>query len=204
MYLKELTALQIMCRNTLGNIKLKNYSEVTTFFDEFEKATNELKAAGAKVTKQEKLPYMIITLTHTYSYISDLIDVLPEDQRTVEFLKEKRKLKSIEEQNKDDKPDENPVKSNAFVTERKDGCYHCGKPSHKKRECFKLYPPAQQGYGASNRGNHKKGAEEDPVIEEIIVEIIEVPQTYHRLITINKVSHESKEILSSPRYTHQK
>jgi len=37
MYLKESTALQIVCRNNLENIKLKNFSEVT-FFDEFEKA----------------------------------------------------------------------------------------------------------------------------------------------------------------------
>lgn len=64
MYLKESTTLQIVCRNNLENIKLKNFSEVTTFFDEFEKAVNELKAAGAKITEQEKLRYML--KTHSY------------------------------------------------------------------------------------------------------------------------------------------
>ena len=41
MYLKESTALQIVCRSNLESIKLKNYSDVTTFFDEFEKAVNQ-------------------------------------------------------------------------------------------------------------------------------------------------------------------
>jgi len=55
MYLEKSTALQIVCRNNLEAIKFKNYSEVATFFDEFEKAINELKAAGAMIPEQEKL-----------------------------------------------------------------------------------------------------------------------------------------------------
>lgn len=43
MYLKESTALQIVCRNRLEGVKLKDFTDVTTFFDEFEKATNEVK-----------------------------------------------------------------------------------------------------------------------------------------------------------------
>jgi len=97
-YIKESTALQIVCRNSLESIKLKNYSDVTTFFDEFEKAVNELKAAGAKVTEQEKLNYMLKALPTSYSHI-DLIDVLPERDRTVEYLKGKIKLKALEKKN---------------------------------------------------------------------------------------------------------
>jgi len=55
--ISKTTALQIVCRNRLESIKVNNYSDVTTFLDEFEKAVNELKAAGAKVTEQEKLNY---------------------------------------------------------------------------------------------------------------------------------------------------
>ena len=51
MYLKKSTTLQIACRHNLEQIKLKNYSEVSLFFDDFEKVVNELKQAGAVVTE---------------------------------------------------------------------------------------------------------------------------------------------------------
>lgn len=59
MYLNQSTALQIVCRTTVESIKLVNYSEVNYFFNAFEKCINDLKAAGAKVSEEEKLNYML-------------------------------------------------------------------------------------------------------------------------------------------------
>lgn len=67
------------------------------YFHDFEKAINELKQAGANVTEQEKFNYMLKSLPQNYSHIGDLIDVLPEQDRTVDYLKSKIKLKNIEE-----------------------------------------------------------------------------------------------------------
>ena len=87
---------------------------MTTFFDEFEKAANDLKAAGAKLTENEKLNYMLKALAGSYSYIGDLIDVLPERKRTVEYFKSKIKLKSVEAKKEEEKNDEIQANSNAF------------------------------------------------------------------------------------------
>ena len=54
MYLKKSTALQIVYRHNLEQIKLKNYSKVSLFFADFEKAVNELKQADAVVTERER------------------------------------------------------------------------------------------------------------------------------------------------------
>ena len=53
MYLKESTALQIVCRNRLEKMRLANYSDSALFFEEFEKTVNELKSAGTKVSEKE-------------------------------------------------------------------------------------------------------------------------------------------------------
>jgi len=90
-----------VCRNNLENIKLKNYVDVCLFFDDFEKAVNELKQAGAVITEQEKLNYMLKSLPQNYSHIGDLMDVLSEQERTVDYLKSKIKLKSVEEKSND-------------------------------------------------------------------------------------------------------
>lgn len=41
MYLRESTALQIVCRNRLEKMRLNNYSDSASFFSEFEKSVNE-------------------------------------------------------------------------------------------------------------------------------------------------------------------
>lgn len=133
MYLKESTALQIVLRNKLEKLKLKDYSESATFFSDFEKSVNELKAAGAKVEEKEKLNYMLRTLPESYSYVGDLIDTLKTEDQTVDYVK--NKIKMLELKNKES--DSTNSKSNAFATKLKQnrewrdpknqGCFNCGK-----------------------------------------------------------------------------
>lgn len=134
LYLKESTALQIMCRNKLERLRLKNYSDTATFFSDFEKCVNELKNAGASVSEKEKLNYMLNSLPESYSYIGDLIDTLKEEDQTAEYVKSKIQLAEMKNQK-----DENfGRKSNAFIVNkhRKDrACYGCGETTHILRDC---------------------------------------------------------------------
>ncbi|GBP43566.1 hypothetical protein EVAR_87483_1 [Eumeta japonica] len=96
---------------------------------------NELKQAGAVITEQEKLNYRLKSLPQNYSHIGDLIDVLPEKDRTVDYLKSKIKLKKAEEESNETSHDS----SNAFLAETKTAshthCYNCGKPGHFQKDC---------------------------------------------------------------------
>lgn len=149
MYLKKSTALQIVCRHNLENVKLKNYSEASLFFDNFEKAVNELKQAGAVISESEKLNYMLKALPESYSYIGDLIDVLPEEERTVDYLKSKIKLKKTENVN----GTSSNGTSNVFKADAKPShynCYGCGKPGHLRRDCQSKNVNRNQGRGYFN------------------------------------------------------
>lgn len=161
MYESKTTAMQIVCRNELESIKLKNYTEVSEFFDVFEKTANELKAAGAKLTEAEKLNYMLRALPREYSHIGDIIDVVPKEEKTVEFLKNKIKMKALEGKNRlhDTEGDQ---KSNVFaaVDSSRKTCYKCGKVGHLQKDCnvnngqFNTHRGAQGGRG-SYRGNQQ-------------------------------------------------
>ena len=161
LYLKESTALQIICRNKLDKLRLKDYSETATFFSDFEKIVNELKAAGAKVNEKEKLNYMLRTLPESLSYIGDLVDVLREEDQTVEY--EKSKVRLMDEKNKDGSEG---AKSNAFHAERKSGtrnqeqlCFGCGKPGHFKRDCRQGEENSRGTWkhGYHHHGNRQRG-----------------------------------------------
>lgn len=114
MYQKKSMALHIVCRHNLENVKLKNYAEESLFFD-FEKCINELKQAGAVISEQKNLNCMGKLLPQNYSHVGNLIYVLPEQDRTAEYLKSKIKLKRAEEQSSETSHDN----SNAFRAETK-------------------------------------------------------------------------------------
>jgi len=58
---------------------------VSLFVDDFEKAVNEVKQADAVVSETEKLNYKLKALTENYSYIGDLVDVLPVRENSALF-----------------------------------------------------------------------------------------------------------------------
>ena len=89
LYLKESTALQIIVRNRLDKLKLKDYDNSDLFFLEFEQLVNKLKAAGATLKESEKLDYLLKTLPNSLSYLGDIINTLKEEDRTCEYVKNK-------------------------------------------------------------------------------------------------------------------
>ena len=74
-----------------------------------------MSAAGAKISEQEKLNYMLLnTLPRSYSYIGDLIDALPKKDQTVAYVKNKFEIAERKHE------DENEARgTNAFTARRK-------------------------------------------------------------------------------------
>ena len=144
-YVTQSTSLQIICRGKLEEIKLKNYDRVDEFFVEFEKAVNEFKAAGGNIEEAEKMRYLIRALPPNYSYIGDFIDVIPEQQRTVDYVKSKIKEKNMSKNEFDKKGN-----MSTFTAKFEGKCFFCGKTGHRQKDCW-----SQKG----QQGNRGRGAQ---------------------------------------------
>ena len=139
-YSTKSTSLQIINRGKLEEVKLKNYNTVEDFFVDFEKACNEFKSAGGQLSEEEKLRHLIKALPPSYSYIGDFIDLVKEEQRTVEYVKSKIKEKNLSKN--DGERRTNVSTFNARTRE----CYDCGKPGHLQKNCWKSQQ-SQRGRG---------------------------------------------------------
>lgn len=131
MYLTQSTAMQIICRGKIEEIKMNNYSTVEDFFVDFEKTINDFKVAGGKIDESEKLRYLLRALPPSYSYIGDFLDVIPEEQRTVDYVQSKIKEKNMTSSEPNQK---NNVST--FVTKTNAQCFVCGKLGHMKNDCW--------------------------------------------------------------------
>ena len=110
---------------------------MSKFYNEFEKLITELKNAGATIDKKEKLNDMLRTLPSSLYHIGDLVDVLPEQERTVDYVTEKIKMYEYREKEENQNSRSKNRNSNVFKVEKgKDGtCYRCGKPGYFQYEC---------------------------------------------------------------------
>ena len=129
MYLKESTALRIVCRRRLEKIRLENYIDSASFFSNFEKLINELKCASTQVSEREKLNFTMNTLPEEYIYIADIVNALIADNQTVAYVRNK-----IEIAEKKNKSNRGEMQTNAFSA-KKEGCFRCGRVGHFVREC---------------------------------------------------------------------
>lgn len=143
MYLTKSTAMQIIYRAKIEEIKLSNYNTPEEFFIDFERTTNDFKAAGGKMDESEKMRYLLRALPPGYSYIGDFIDVIPEENRTVDYVKSKIKEKNMSTDEADKK-----TNVSTFTTKTKALCFICGKSGHLKKDCWhgQKYGQGQQNH----------------------------------------------------------
>ena len=145
MYLKESTSLQIVCRNRLEKLRLRNYSDFEAFFSDFEKAVNELKGAGAKISKKEIFNYMLNTLPESYSYIGDLIETLKNEDQTVGYVRNKIKIAEMKCQKEYGKKGQMylPQEREAATSAKKLGILHENAKLAAKRDAAAEHGEAQ-------------------------------------------------------------
>ncbi|CAK1600453.1 unnamed protein product [Parnassius mnemosyne] len=98
---------------------------------------------------------MLKALPVSYSYIGDLIDVLPEGERTVDYLKSKIKLKNTENVSETLNDTSNAFKADAKPS---NNCFSCGKPGHLRRDCKSGNVNRERGHSFSHhRGRSFSG-----------------------------------------------
>ena len=61
-YLVKSSAVKLLCRRKLLDLKMEVSENPTDFYNNFEKLVNELKNAGENETKEDKLNYFLLTL----------------------------------------------------------------------------------------------------------------------------------------------
>ena len=158
------TMLKIYERKSLTNViflkkqfytmKMKEGDSITTHINNIITMANRLKAVGQELTDQDIVTSLLISLPKSFDALTDALEMLNEDELTLEFVKGKL-LNREQKQNEQKETDEGAnTKNSAFLMQRENGnyqentCFNCGKAGHKKQDCWSK--------GGGNYGNKNK------------------------------------------------
>ena len=75
-YLLKSSAVKLLCKRKLLDLKMEESEKPRDFSNNFEKLVNELKNAGENVTKEDKLNYFLLTLLESMSHMVDIVDAI--------------------------------------------------------------------------------------------------------------------------------
>ena len=129
-YLIKSSAVKLLCKRKLLNLKMDENENPTDFYNNFEKLVNELNNAGEELTKKDKLNYFLLVLPASMSHIVDIVDPLSENENTVEYVKSKLALEFQKRQSTSENPRSNVFVSQKKKEEKKRLCYVCGGVEH--------------------------------------------------------------------------
>lgn len=112
-YLVKSSAIKLLCKRKLLEVKMKENENPKEFFNEFERLINQLKNAGETVSNEDKLNYLLLALPENMSHIVDIMDALPDKEKSVEYVKTKL---TIEFQKRDSNQGNTKSPFDAFST----------------------------------------------------------------------------------------
>ena len=152
-YLIKSSAIKLLCKRRLLDLKMKENENPTDFANNFEKLVNELKNAGENVTRENKLNYFLLALPESMSHIVDVVNALSANEKTVEYVKSKLQLE-FQKRQSDNKlsEDSQAFASNASYGNKNNksqnfkrknfsnndnGNNSCDQNKNQERRCFK-------------------------------------------------------------------
>jgi len=106
--------MKLLCKRKLLDFKMDETQNPTEFFNDFEKLLNKLKNAGERVT-EDKLNYLLLAIPESLSHIVDIVDTLPIEGNSVEYVKSKLLLE-FQKRESTDKNVETTRQSQAFIS----------------------------------------------------------------------------------------
>ena len=153
-YLVKSSAVKLLCKRKLLDLKMEESENPTDFYNNFEKLVNELKNAGENVTKEDKLNYFLLTLPESMSHMVDIVDALAEKDKTVEFVKSKLELEFKKKHGESENS-----RSSAFTFEKrkedKRTCYVCGSVGNIQYDCPKKNNSSNRGTPQRREGQSR-------------------------------------------------
>lgn len=212
-YLRKTLMMRVLAKKRLLNLKIEEGEDAQVFFGRFEKHISALKDAGETISAEEKLSYLLIILPEKYAHIIDVLDALPEKDRTVDYVKGKMMFDHCRAENTHEVfGDGAALKTqvqNRFA--RSYGgtpgpnyrCHKCGVQGHFRRDCQAGFAQNNSSsgsntnsgsFGRKDGGNRRNVCTNNTEVADVEVNAFQVRVMSSKVSVAEKVSQEAKEL----------
>lgn len=145
---------QLLLRKQLLSMKYDEKDNITDHFLQFDKRVRELKSIGATMEEMDIICHLILSLPKCFDNLVTALETMNAKDLSLEFVKA-RLLDEYGKRHGRNDDNGNSTKATAMHTKSGFNCHHCGKPGHKKAQCFKLIgnPKKQKSNKSSGANN---------------------------------------------------
>lgn len=136
LYLKQSETRQALVERKLSRLRFnENEENPESFFETFERLIKDLKNAGATVDRKRKLGYLVMALPDSLDHITETLDLLPEENRNVDYVREKLLLRREVKKEENKSGTEQKHESQVLQATVDKTCFRCHQKGHIARDC---------------------------------------------------------------------
>lgn len=136
----------------LSGMKFDESGSLQTHLLQFERMVRDLDSAGIKLQECLVVFYLLQTMPRSYGQLVTVLETLPAEQCTLEFVKSRLLSESVKRENCDVGATGEDSTAFAGKSGSKFKCYSCGKIGHKRSEC----PTHKQSDSGMKKNKAKK------------------------------------------------
>lgn len=168
-YFRKTLMMRVLATRKILSLRMNDGEVAQEFFGRFEKCIGALKDAGEEVSSERKLCYLLVALPERYAHIIDVVDALPKEMQTVDYVKGKLLFDHCKKEDDTEAVTEAAAMKTQVQAkpQRSNGsngagngpanswyrCHRCDQPGHFRRDCTAELPYEPQ-YGRSSSGSH--------------------------------------------------
>ncbi|KMQ88684.1 copia protein [Lasius niger] len=117
-------------------MKMNEGEKLEGFLSKFDHVLCQLKSSGAEIKEEDAICTLLLALPKSYETVVTVLENMAVETLDMNYVKTRLRIDS-EKRKENDGDQSEPMKTDAFISNKSIKCHNCGEIGHIKRYCKK-------------------------------------------------------------------